>query len=147
MHPGLKLPCAISGMLVMFHKYLASPFSVLVWKGRLKSGSGGSHVVAWSSYKVLRNLGLLAKVADSFNSAAVPSHSKKEKRAECSEAITKAKLKALPFQLSIPDRPHSNNPIPGMCMASPIFLLIVIYIFFCLYSFHKNSQVIGSSYA
>ena len=132
-------------MLVMFHKYLASPFSVLVWKGRLKSGSGGSYVVAWS-YKVLRNLGLLAKVADSFNSAAVPSHSKKEKRAECSEAITKAKLKALPFQLSIPDRPHSNNPIPGMCVASPIFLLIVFFFFF-LYFFQKNSQTIGSSYA
>lgn len=110
--------------------WLSSPCSVLVWKVRLKFGSGGSYVVAWSSYKVLRNLGLLAK--DTFNSAAVPAHSKKEKRAECSEAITKAKLKALPFQLSIPDKPHSNNPIPGMCMASPISLFIFIFCF----SFH-----------
>ena len=40
---------------------LSSLCSVLVWKVRLKFGSGGSYVVAWSSHKVLRNLGLLAK--------------------------------------------------------------------------------------
>ena len=114
---------------------LSSLCSVLVWKVRLKFGSGGSYVVAWSSHKVLRNLGLLAK--DSFNSAAVPSRSKKEKRAECSEAITKAKLKALPFQLSIPDKPHSNNPIPGMCMASPISLFIFFFFLFFPYKTAK----------
>ena len=67
---------------------------------------------------MLRNLELLAKVADSScNSAAVPSHNNNEKGSDCPEVITRAKLlriKALPFQLSIPDIPHPNNPIPGM---------------------------------
>ena len=72
--------------------------------------------------EVLRNLGLLAKVADSScNSAAVPSHSNKEKGADGPEVITKIKLlriKASPnFQLSIPDIPHPNNPTPGMSTA------------------------------
>ena len=91
--------------------------------------------------EVLRNLGLLAKIADSScNSAAVPAHSDKGKGADCPEAITRAKLlkiKALPFKLSIPDIPHPNNPTPGMgttfyysTIINAPLILIFLFIFF-----------------
>jgi len=62
-------------------------------------------------------LQLLREAVDTTLNSTVSPHSNINGRSENSKTEL-LKLDVLPFRLSIPDAPHSSNPIPGMCTAS-----------------------------